>query len=130
MWVTDIISKSKNKPAKQLIPCFNINVKSDRQTKLEGTYSCDKGQKYTINVDRTPGKKIKAVIQGAGKTYTIDGVLNKAPKKVHITIDASGLKYKIDLDMDDSGDSYVFKADANLGGAGIYNVQFDGKKDM
>merc|ERR1711973_647822 len=41
-----------------------------------------------------------------------------------------GHKYNIDLDMDDSGDAYKFKADLNLGRAGTYNVEWDGKKDM
>merc|ERR1711973_526961 len=130
LWKTDVSVKSGNNAAIKLIPVFAVSLESDRQTMMEGTYSSERGNNYNIKVDRTPGKKIHAVITGNGRTYTIDGVLDKAQKNVQINIDANGLKYKIDLDMDDSGDSYGFKANINLGGAGSYNVELDGKKDM
>merc|ERR1711973_1071196 len=130
LWKTDVSVKSGNNAAIKLIPVFTVSLKSDRQTMMEGTYSSERGNNYNIKVDRTPGKKIHAVITGNGKTYTIDGVLDKAQKTAQINIDANGLKYKIDLDMNDSGASYEFKANINLGGAGSYKVEVDGKKDM
>jgi len=129
MWKTDV-SITSSKPGVQLIPGFVMSLKSDRRTMMEGTVSSQDGHKYDIKADRVPGKKVHAVITGAGKTYTIDGVVDQAQKSAQITIDANGLKYKIDLDMDDSGDAYKFKADLNLGRAGTYNVEWDGKKDM
>merc|ERR1711973_1054020 len=92
LWKTDVSVKSGNNAAIKLIPVFTVSLKSDRQTMMEGTYSSECGNNYNIKVDRTPGKKIHAVITGNGRTYTIDGVLDKAQKNVQINIDANGLK--------------------------------------
>jgi len=129
LWKTDVSVKSKNSPGVKLIPEFAMSLKSDRQKMIQGTYNCDQGA-YSINVDRTPGKKIHAVIEGNGRTYIIDGTLDKAQKNIQIDIDANGLKYKINLDMDDSATDVTLKANVNLGGAGSYNIELSGKKDM
>jgi len=129
LWKTDMSVKSKNNPGIKLIPEFAMSLKSDRKKMLQGTYSSDQGT-YSINVDRTPGKKIHAVVEGNGRTYIVDGTMDKAEKNVQINIDANGLKYKIDLDMDDNGASVDLKANINLGGAGSYNIELNGKKDM
>merc|ERR1711872_655443 len=61
-WATQIESKKTSaKNAKDIIPGFSLAMKSD--------------YKYSINIDRVPGKKIHAVIKGNGKTYVVDGVL-------------------------------------------------------
>merc|ERR1712002_1155478 len=107
---------------------FSMSTESDRKTKMTGTFT-RAGKTYTINVDRTPGKKIHAVIQGNGKKYIINGVLDKAAKTIVIDIDANGLKYKINVDFDMDGNKYVLKAAFNFGASGKYNVEFDAKKD-
>jgi len=91
-WVTKIDSKKDSKAGGQIIPGFSLSLKSDRKTSLVGEFSCDKGYKYEIDVDRVPGKKIHAVIKGNGKVYTVDGTLDKDGKTIDVVVDANGKK--------------------------------------
>jgi len=126
-WMMDMSITGSNN-GQNIFQPFSLSTKSDRKTKMEGTFTCSDGT-YTINVDRTPGKKIHAVIEGRGKKYIINGVLDKAAKTIVVDIDANGLKYKINVDFDMDGPKYEVKAAFNLGASGKYNIEFDAKKD-
>lgn len=114
----------------KILPGFELKTKSDRKTFLEGTYKASNGQTYKIDVKRTPGKKIHAVIDGAGKKYIVDGNLDKANKAVTINIDAAGKKYTITGNLEDTATNAKVKGNINLGGAGSYDVELDAKKDF
>jgi len=129
-WKTKMSVVSKNNPSQKLIPVFEITMKSDRKTVLQGTYKCEHGNDYTLNVDRVPGEKINAVLEGNGKTYIMEGVLDKADKSVKINIDANGLNYEVELDFDNDGEDISFDAKVNLGGSGEYKLEFEAKKDL
>lgn len=130
MYKMDVSVTAVGAAAKRLIPVFSLHTESDRKTMLKGNYKCADGHAYTIDVKRTPGKKIHAVINGNGKNYVIDGNLDKANKAVTINIDANGKKYVINGNLEDSATESKLKANVNLGGAGSYDIELDGKKDM
>merc|ERR1712180_360841 len=67
---------------------------------------------------------------GSDRKKMLQGTYSSDQGTYSINIDANGLKYKIDLDMDDNGASVDLKANINLGGAGSYNIELNGKKDM
>jgi hypothetical protein len=60
LWKTVISTVSTNNPAVKLIHIFEATLKSDRKTMLQGTYKCEDGHDYTLNVNRVPGESIKA----------------------------------------------------------------------
>lgn len=115
--------------SRRLIPLFTLTTKSDRKTMMEGSYRCSDGHEYKIDVKRTPGKKIHAVINGNGRQYTIDGNLDRANKAVKIDIDANGKKYQINGKLEDSAKEMKIKANIQKDGES-YDVEFDGKKDF
>merc|ERR1719462_146506 len=124
MWSSHLVNKNTQKPNGALIfPDFEIKGKSDRKTKLTGTYQSDRfGSNYNFNVDRVPGEKIDAVIEGHGRKYTLNGKLDKAAKKLTAVINANGLEYKMEADFDDNGREYSLDLKINLGSAGVYGV--------
>ena len=130
-WATKMSVKSKNNPKIKIIPVFDMAMKSDRQTFLDGTYSCDHGNNWEFNVKRVPGEKMDAIIQGNGKTYIINGVRDNVNKKVNIDIDADGVKYSVVLSMaGTTAEKLNFQGTVNLGGSGKYEVTAAMKKDM
>jgi len=124
MWASHLVNKNTQKPNGALIfPDFEIKGKSDRKTKLTGTYQSDRfGSNYNFNVDRVPGEKIDATIEGHGRKYTLNGKLDKAAKKLTAVINANGLEYKMEADFDDNGREYSLDLKVNLGSAGVYGV--------
>merc|ERR1739847_100988 len=96
MWSSHLVNKNTQKPSGSLIfPDFELKGKSDRRTKLTGTYSSDRfHSNYNFNVDRVPGEKLDAVIEGHGRKYTLNSKLDKAAKKLTTVINANGLEYK------------------------------------
>ena len=60
LWKTVISTVSTNNPAVKLIHIFEATLKSDHKTMLQGTYKCEDGHDYTLNVNRVPGESIKA----------------------------------------------------------------------
>merc|ERR1712200_90652 len=124
MWASHLVNKNTQKPNGALIfPDFEIKGKSDRKTKLTGTYQSDRfGSNYNFNVDRVPGEKIDATIEGHGRKYTLNGKLDKAAKKLTAVINANGLQYKMEADFDDNGREYSLDLKVNLGSAGVYGV--------
>merc|ERR1712121_1224 len=114
-WTTQIDSKKDSQAGGQIIPGFSLSMKSDRKTSLEGEFSCDKGYKYSIDVDRVPGKKIHAVIKGNGKVYTVDGTLDKDGKTIDVVVDANGKKINAKGAVTDSAKAYDAELKAKYG---------------
>lgn len=129
LWKTVLSTASTNNAAVKLIPIFEITMKSDRQTMLQGTYTCEHGNDYKLNVNRVPGESVKAVLEGNGRTYILNGKLDKAEKTVQIDLDANGLDYEVDLDFNDKDDEYELEATVNLGASGSYKVELELSKD-
>merc|ERR1712142_670127 len=115
-WATQIESKKTSaKNAKDIIPGFSLAMKSDYKTSANGVVSCSAGNKYSINIDRVPGKKIHAVIKGNGKTYVVDGVLDKAGRNIDVTIDANGKMIKANGVMTKTAKKYDVTVTAKYG---------------
>jgi hypothetical protein len=129
LWKTVLSTASTNNPAVKLIPVFDITMKSDGKTMLQGTYTCEHGNDYKLNVDRIPGESIKAVLEGNGRTYILTGKMDKVEKSVKIDLDANGLDYEVDLDFDDKTDEYELEATVSLGASGSYKVELELSKD-
>merc|ERR1712002_180341 len=127
-WTTQIDSKKDSQAGGQIIPGFSLSMKSDRKTSLEGEFSCDKGYKYSIDVDRVPGKKIHAVIKGNGKVYTVDGTLDKDGKTIDVVVDANGKKINAKGAVTDSAKAYDAELKAKYGKTD-YTVKLTGAKD-
>jgi len=132
LWQTHVENKNLQKPnGKPIFQAFEIKAKSDRKTMLTGTYNSARfGTDYTFNVDRVPGKKVDAVLEGNGKKYVLNGVLDKAEHKVTVNLDANGFDYKLEVDADYNNDKVEFDLKVNLGNSGSYNVVFFAKKDL
>merc|ERR1739847_6624 len=124
MWSSHLVNKNTQKPSGSLIfPDFELKGKSDRRTKLTGTYSSDRfHSNYNFNVDRVPSEKLDAVIEGHGRKYTLNSKLDKAAKKLTTVINANGLEYKIEADFDDDGREYKLDLKVNMGKGGVYGV--------
>ena len=129
LWKTVLSTTSTNNPAVKLIPVFEITMKSDRKALLQGTYTCEHGNDYKLNVNRVPGESIKAVLEGNGRTYVLNGKLDKAARAVKIDLDANGLDYEIEADFKDTNTEYELEAKVNLGASGSYKVELDLSKD-
>jgi hypothetical protein len=71
LWKTVISTVSTNNPAVKLIHIFEATLKSDRKTMLQGTYKCEDGHDYTLNVNRVPGESIKARERDEKKIFFI-----------------------------------------------------------
>jgi len=124
MWSSHLVNKNTQGPSGALIfPDFELKGKSDRRTKLTGTYSSDRfHSNYNFNVDRVPGEKLDAVIEGHGRKYTLNSKLDKAAKKLTAVINANGLQYNMEADFDDDGREYKLDLKVNMGNAGVYGV--------
>jgi hypothetical protein len=130
LWKTVLSTTSTNNPVIQLIPIFEVTMKSDHKTMLEGTYTCEDGNNYKLNVNRIPGESIvKAVLEGSGRTYILNCKLDKEEMTVKIDLDANGQDYEVDLDFNDKADEYELEASANLGASGSYKVELELSKD-
>jgi len=127
-WATQIDSKKEGKHAADIIPGFSMSMKSDYKTSANGVATCSKGNKYSININRVPGKKIHAVIKGNGKTYTVDGTLDKAGKNIDVVIDAAGKIINANGKYEDTGKNYVVTIAAKYGKAD-YTVRMQAAKD-
>merc|ERR1712168_1147002 len=127
-WVTKIDSKKDTKAGGQIIPGFSLSLKSDRKTSLVGDVSCDNGHKYSIDVDRAPGKKVHAVIKGNGKVYTVDGTLDKDGKTIDVVVDANGKKINAKGTVTESAKAYDAELKAKYGKSD-YTVKVTGAKD-
>jgi len=129
MWATQIESvKTSAKNAKDIIPGFSMSMKSDYKKTATGVVTCSQGKKWSINVQRVPGKKIHAVIKGDKKTYTVDAVLDKAGKNIDVTIDANGKTVKANGKLTDTGLAWEAMLVAKYGNAD-YTVELTGAKD-
>jgi len=128
-WATQIESKKTSaKNANDIIPGFSLAMKSDYKTSANGVVSCSAGNKYSIIIDRVPGKKIHAVIKGNGKTYVVDGVLDKAGKNIDVTIDANGKMIKANGVLTKTAKKYDVTVTAKYGKSD-YTVEMTGQRD-
>lgn len=132
LWQTSVENKNLQKPnVTPIFQDFEIKGKSDRKTMASGTYNSARfGTDYVFNVDRVPGEKMDAVLEGNGKKYVMNAVVDKADHKLTVKLDANGFEYKLDVDADYEGDKIVLDVTLNLGSTGKYSVIFNGKKDM
>jgi len=129
LWKTVISTVSTNNPAVKLIHIFEATLKSDHKTMLQGTYKCEDGHDYTLNVNRVPGESIKAVLEGSGRTYILTGKMDPVEKAIKVNLDANGLDYEVDLDFNDKANEYELEVAVNLGASGAYKVEMELEKD-
>lgn len=123
LWMSSIKNQNTQKPnGKPILPTFEIKGKSDRKTMASGTYNSQRYGDYVFNVDRVPGKSMKATIEGEGRVYVLDAQLNKAEKKLNANLDANGFNYQFEADFNDDGKEMELNLKVNLGNAGIYSV--------
>merc|ERR1711872_813153 len=126
-WATQIESKKTSaKNAKDIIPGFSLAMKSDYKTSANGVVSCSAGNKYSINIDRVPGKKIHAVIKGNGKTYVVDGVLDKAGKNIDVTVTAKYGKSDYTVEMTGQRDYKMAGLSVKMGDNVITSIELAG----
>jgi hypothetical protein len=132
LWQTHLENKNLQKPnGTPIFQAFDIKAKSDRKTMATGTYNSARfGSDYTFNVDRVPGEKLDAVLEGNGKKYVLNAVMDKEDHKVTVNLDANGFDYKLEVDADYEDDEVELDITVNLGSSGSYSVVFSGKKDM
>jgi len=132
LWQTHLENKNLQKPnGTPIFQAFDIKGKSDRMTMATGTYNSARfGSDYTFNVDRVPGEKMDAVLEGNGKKYVLNAVVDKADHKLTVNLDANGFDYKLEVYADYEGDEVKLDVTLNLGSTGKYSVVFSGKKDM
>jgi len=129
LWKTVVSTASTNNPAVKLIHIFEATLKSDRKTMLQGTYKCEDGYDYKLNVNRVPGESIKAVLEGAGRKYVLNGKVDPVEKTLKVDLDANGLDYEVDLDFNDKAEEWEMKVGVNLGASGAYKVEVQMDKD-
>jgi len=129
LWKTVVSTASTNNPAVKLIHIFEATLKSDRKTMLQGTYKCEDGYDYKLNVNRVPGESIKAVLEGAGRKYVLNGQVDPVEKTLKVDLDANGLDYEVDLDFNDKAEEWEMKVGVNLGASGAYKVEVQMDKD-
>lgn len=127
-WTTKVSVKSKNNAAVKIITPFDMTLKSDRKTFMDGVVKCSQGETYTIKVNRVPGKKMDVIVEGMGKTYIVNGVRD-GKKKITIDIDAAGIKQTVELNNNSNGDKIAFSGDFNMGPYGAFNIVLDVNRD-
>merc|ERR1712168_236179 len=85
--VAKLIPKSG---AKKIFTAFTIDLKSDRNTYVKGTYNSDRFGNYNIDMERIPGKQMITTIDGMGHVYKITGVRDSAAHTINVKIDLNG----------------------------------------
>jgi len=132
LWNTHIENKNLQKPnGTPIFQAFEIKGKSDRKTMATGTYNSARfGTDYVFNVDRVPGEKMDATLEGNGKKYVMNAVVDKEDKKLTVNLNSNGFEYKLEVDADYSGDEIELDVTLNLGSTGKYSIFFSGNKDM
>merc|ERR1712121_51275 len=115
-WATDVSNVKTAATKKDIFPGFTMSMKSDYKTTATGVISCSQG------------KSINVVITGMGKTYTIDGKLDKDGKKVDINIDAAVKKITANGKLVKTDKDYTVVVVANYGNKD-YTIELTGQKD-
>merc|ERR1719295_984696 len=111
-----IVTAVPKSGAVKIIPGFKLDITSDHEKHLTGTYTCDHGSDYKITVDRIPMKQIVATIKGDGKVYKVQGDLDLAA-------------HTLKVDHDSTATDYSIHGNLNLVGTGSIRALLNGTKD-
>merc|ERR1712142_1332890 len=126
--VAKLIPKSG---AKKIFTAFTIDLKSDRNTYVKGTYNSDRFGSYNIDMERIPGKQTITTITGMGHVYKITGVRDSAAHTINVKVDKDGAKLATAfLDADYSSTLNSFKADLTYVGTGNVKIDLNGPPDF
>merc|ERR1712168_846190 len=126
--VAKLIPKSG---AKKIFTAFTIDLKSDRNTYVKGTYNSDRFGNYNIDMERIPGKQMITTIDGMGHVYKITGVRDSAAHTINVKVDKDGAKLATAfLDADYSSTLNSFKADLTYVGTGNVKIDLNGPPDF
>merc|ERR1711931_392350 len=126
--VAKLIPKSG---AKKIFTAFTIDLKSDRNTYVKGTYNSDRFGNYNIDMERIPGKQMITTINGMGHVYKITGVRDSAAHTINVKVDKDGAKLATAfLDADYSSTLNSFKADLTYVGTGNVKIDLNGPPDF
>jgi len=126
--VAKLIPKSG---AKKIFTAFTIDLKSDRNTYVKGTYNSDRFGNYNIDMERIPGKQMITTITGMGHVYKITGVRDSAAHTIDVKVDKDGAKLATAfLDADYSSTLNSFKADLTYVGTGNVKIDLNGPPDF
>jgi len=115
----------------KIIEGFKLDITSDHQKHLTGTFDYFDGPTYEITVDRIPMKQIVATIKADDLVYKIQGDLDLAAH----TLDANVLQNnvevaKLKVDHDSSATDYSFHANLKIQDTGSVRAQLNGTKDF
>merc|ERR1712198_475388 len=117
--------------AEKIFSAFKIDLKSDRNTYVKGTYNSQRFGNYNIDVERIPGKQMITTITGMGHVYKITGVRDSAEHTINVKVDKDGAKLATAvLDADYSATLYGFKADLTYVGTGNVKIDLNGPPDF
>jgi hypothetical protein len=127
----EFMSNSENNPDRP--PTVQIDLKSDYKTKATGRFFFDdhKGKTKESNweIDFINKETFKGVFKGE-KTYSFEGKFNKGESKLDLVVDLDGKKYNGFADVDFDGTQGSVKVNFDLGPAGKFDFNVNGKKDM
>merc|ERR1711971_714306 len=102
MWKSKVTIDNNNRMPK---PFLDIEVESDRKTKLHVLFNFEEDNKWELKVDRVPGQNmtIEAVIDG--QKWTGEGTLNQGVMKLNLKVDSefTGKHYTLDFDLNPAG---------------------------
>jgi len=125
MWKTKMAIDNINR---QPSPFFDVDIESDRMTKLYGTFRFDDDNKWEMKIDRVPGSSITGVFIINGVQYKIISNLDTAAKKVSVQLMGhDGHTHQLELRMT-TGAEYGFLATGDV--YGPVNVKMVIMKDM
>merc|ERR1712130_224644 len=102
MWKTKVTVDNNNRMPK---PFLDIEVESDRKTKLHVLFNFEEDNKWELKVDRVPGQSITIEATINGQKWTAVGTLNKADMKLNLRMNSelSGKKYFMNFDLNPAG---------------------------
>merc|ERR1712172_329561 len=102
MWKSKVTIDNNNRMPK---PFLDIEVESDRKTKLHVLFNVEEDNKWELKVDRVPGQKmtIEAVVNG--QKWTGVGTLNQGDMKLNLKMDSEfmGKHFNVDFDLNPAG---------------------------
>merc|ERR1711971_538536 len=102
MWKSKVTIDNNNRMPK---PFLDIEVESDRKTKLHVLFNFEEDNKWELKVDRVPGQKmtIEAVVNG--QKWTGVGTLNQGDMKLNLKMDSEfmGKHFNVDFDLNPAG---------------------------
>jgi len=129
-------TKAKAYTGEPIIPArfsnLDFEISSDRQTNLKAKYiNSPMGRDFKVDVQRVPGKSIKATITNNGVVSTIEGILTKpGPNDVTIDIKANirGQAYTGKIVKTADASKLKIAIDAKKGAESVAQILLEVKK--